>query len=131
MKEEKTIEIGVIWSGVSLTDELNEQINNPEHEFELSLSQRQELAKLLKHKYMDHYQRLENRWNDEKGFVFLEKSAQKWERDKNIICQIVKVNVDKPFYIDNYDCMGEEVWQFQNNESNFLSHAKRIDFEEF
>lgn len=40
MKEEKTIEIGVIWSGVSLTDELNEQINNPEHEFELSLSQR-------------------------------------------------------------------------------------------
>lgn len=51
-KRQKTIEIGVIWSGVSLTDELNEQINNLEHEYELSLSQRQELAKLLKHKYI-------------------------------------------------------------------------------
>lgn len=128
MKNQEYVEIGIISRGVVLPEELN-KIIQPEYEAGLTLQNRIELAKLLKEKYMDHYRVDETSFSPTKHFIFDEKTEF---GDKNrVCCQIVKVPTDKPFYIDNYDLMGEEVWQFQKNDHNYLSDTKKIESEQF
>lgn len=128
MKNKEYVEIGIISRGVVLPEELN-KIIQPEYDTGLTFQNRIELAKLLKEKYMDHYRVDETSFSPKKHFIFDEKTEF---GDKNrVCCQIVKVPTDKPFYIDNYDLMGEEVWQFQKNDYNYLSDTQNIESEQF
>lgn len=128
MKNKEYVEIGIISRGVVLPEELN-KIIKPEYDMGLTFQNRIELAKLLKEKYMDHYRVDETSFSPKKHFIFDEKTEF---GDKNrVCCQIVKVPTDKPFYIDNYDLMGEEVWQFQKNDHNYLSDTQNIESEQF
>lgn len=128
MKNKEYVEIGIISRGVVLPEELN-KIIQPEYEEGLTFQNRIELAKLLKEKYMNHYRVDETLLSPTKHFIFDEKTE--FGNKNRVCCQIVKVPTDKPFYIDNYDLMGEEVWQFQNNDHNYLSDTKKIESEQF